>query len=218
MEKDFWLERWVRDETGFHQGDFNPHLQAHWPTLKAPSDALVFVPLCGKTLDMRWLRRQGHAVMGVELSDIAIDAFFAEQGEVPEPFGHRNFTGRAAGGIRLLCGDFFELRAEDVKDVGAVYDRASLVALPPEMRERYVEHLIRILPGATPILLLTFDYTQAEMNGPPFAVPPEEVQALYADHANVVQLADVDALEANPRFRERGLSRLRENVFAITTN
>lgn len=96
-----------------------------------------------------------------------------------------------------------------------VYDRASLVALPPEMRERYVSHMASILPTGTQILLITFDYPQPEMQGPPFSVSVSEVETLYCDHAEVRLLAQLDVLSINQRFRERGLSELRENIFLL---
>jgi thiopurine S-methyltransferase len=218
MDKEFWLERWVRDEIAFHQDAFNPHLRRHWPRLNAAHDARVFVPLCGKSLDMRWLREQGYAVLGVELSAIAVEAFFGENRETPRRFEDARFKHAVADEIHLLCGDFFDLAQDDLKDVGAVYDRASLVALPPSLRARYVEHLLNLLPSKTPILLLSFDYPQAEMQGPPFAVSAEEVKALYAPRAKVDLIEQLDALENFPRFRERGLSRLYENIYCITTD
>lgn len=217
MKKDFWLERWEREEIGFHQSEINSHLRQYWQELHLAPDSEVFVPLCGKSIDMLWLRRQGHSVLGVELSDIAVQAFFVENGHTPHRVTHEKFNACEADDIRILCGDFFDLGKDDVAKVKAVYDRASLVALPPEMRERYVNHLVNILPPATKILLITFDYTQAAMSGPPFAVSADEVKVLYSQHAEVRLLAELDVLAQNSRFKERGLSRLQENIFLLTT-
>lgn len=96
-----------------------------------------------------------------------------------------------------------------------MYDRASLIALPPEMRQRYARHLVSILPPGTQILLVTVDYPQAEMSGPPFAVTVEEVEALYRPYADIKRLAREDVLAQNPRFQARGLSRMSENIFAL---
>ncbi len=216
MKKDFWLERWEREEIGFHQSEINSHLRQYWQELHLAPDSEVFVPLCGKSIDMLWLRRQGHSVLGVELSDIAVQAFFAENGYTPHHVTHEKFNACEADDIRVLCGDFFDLNKDDLAKVVAVYDRASLVALPPDMRERYVNHLASILPPATKILLITFDYTQAEMSGPPFAVSADEVAALYSKYAEVRLLAELDVLAQNPRFQERGLSRIQENIFLLT--
>lgn len=216
MEKDFWLERWERHEIGFHQDEVNPYLRQYWQELHAANDGTVFVPLCGKSRDMLWLRKHGHPVLGVELSGIAVQAFFGENNFIPQHSASGKFDECAADGFRILCGDFFDLSKDDLAGVSAVYDRASLVALPPEMREQYARHLVSILPPATKILLITFDYPQQEMPGPPFAVSIEEVNALYRDRAEIRLLAQLDVLEQNPRFQQRGMSRLQENIFLLT--
>ena len=215
MQKDFWLERWQREETGFHEQAANAYLKKFWPGLHLTGGSGVFVPLCGKSVDMQWLREQGHPVVGVELSSIAVQAFFAEQGYTPQHSSSGKFERCEAGGINIFCGDFFDLKREDVAATAAVYDRASMVALPPEMRERYVQHLVNILPKGAKILLITFDYPQHEMPGPPFAVAPGEVEKLYREHADIKLLAQVDVLAKNPRFQQRGLTRLQECVYQL---
>lgn len=216
MKKEFWLERWERAEIGFHQDEVNPYLLQYWPELQAAQGGEVFVPLCGKSLDMLWLRQQGYAVLGVELSPIAVRDFFAENGLALTHASAGQFDQCEAEGIRILCGDFFELTREHLAQVRAVYDRASLVALPPEMRARYARHLAELLPPGTQVLLVTFDYPQDEMNGPPFAVSVDEVQALYGAYAEVRLLAQVDILEREPRFKARGVTRMQENIFVLT--
>ena len=216
MKRDFWLERWERKEIGFHQSDINPYLRQYWQELHLARDSEVFVPLCGKSSDLLWLHKQGHPVLGVELSAIAAQAFFEENGYAPHRYASGKFACYEADGIRTLCGDFFDLSKDDMAKVSAVYDRASLVALPPDMRERYVCHLVSILPTAAQMLLVTFDYPQSEMPGPPFAVSPGEVEALYRPHAEIRHLAQLDVLSQNKRFQERGLSQLQENIFRMT--
>jgi len=216
MKKDFWLERWEREEIGFHQNEINPYLRQYWPESHLAHGGEVFVPLCGKSRDMLWLRKLGHPVLGVELSAIAVQAFFKENGYIPHHIVSEKFDCCEAEGICILCGDFFDLGKDDLAKVSAVYDRASLVALPPEMRERYARHMVSILPPATQILLITFDYPQPEMPGPPFAVSAGEVEALYREYAEIRLLAQLDVLAQNPRFQERGLSRLQENIFLLT--
>lgn len=216
MKKDFWLERWEREEIGFHRNEVNPHLCEFWPELNLARGSTVFVPLCGKSQDMLWLREQGLQVLGVELSAIAVQAFFNESGYIPQHISDGKFDRCEADGIRILCGDFFDLSRDDMTKVSAVYDRASLIALPPEMRVRYVRHLVSILPPAIQILLITVDYPQPEMQGPPFSVSSGEVEALYREYAEVRLLTQIEVLAKNPRFQQRGLSRLRENIFRLT--
>jgi len=216
MKKEFWLERWEREEIGFHEGAVNVYLNQFWRELNVAQGSKVFVPLCGKSVDMQWLREQGYAVVGVELSKIAAQAFFQENDYSPKYGNSEKFDCYEANGIRILCGDFFDLKRADLAGVKAVYDRASMVALPPEMRDRYVDHLLSILMPGVKILLVTFDYPQAEMQGPPFAVSSAEVTALYSKHADVRLLAQIDALPQNPRFQKKGLTSLQEGIYLLT--
>lgn len=215
MKKEYWLDRWERKDIGFHQNKTNPYLREYWQGLKFAQHSEVFVPLCGKSLDMLWLHEQGHAVLGIELSSLAAQAFFIENGLVPQCVASDKFIYWEADDIRILCGDFFDLCQHDMERISAVYDRASLIALPPEMREHYVHHLLNILPPATQILLITLDYPHSEMSGPPFPISMDEVAALYQSHAGIKLLAQYDVLAQNPRFQERGLSRLQENIFLL---
>jgi thiopurine S-methyltransferase len=216
MKNDFWLERWKREEIGFHQNEVNPYLSEFWPELALARKSMVFVPLCGKSRDMRWLHEQGHQVLGVELSAIAVQAFFKENHYIQQHINDGKFDRYEADGICILCGDFFDLSKDELAKVNAVYDRASLIALPPDMRTSYVRHLADILPPATRILLVTVEYPQQEMQGPPFSVSSDEIESLYRKYADVQFLAGQDVLAQNQRFQQRGLSHLKENIFLLT--
>jgi thiopurine S-methyltransferase len=218
MDTDFWLERWRRNEIGFHQRRCNEYLVEFWPRLGIDTHAAAFVPLCGKSLDMRWLREHaGHPVLGIEIARNACSEFFSEWNIEPTLSRQSKFEVLEGRGVKLLCGDFFDLQPADVESVGAVFDRAALIALPRDLRVAYVKRLRQILPSATPILLVAPDYAQHEMSGPPFAVGEAEVRELFMGCA-IDQLLEVDITAAsdNARFRQRGLSRLVERVFRIT--
>jgi len=215
MNRDFWQARWDEGRIGFHQDEVNPYLQRYWPTLNVPPGATIFVPLCGKSRDMLWLRDQGYAVVGVEIVPRAVEAFFTENGLSATHHSHGSCALWESEGITIYQGDFFEITANEVAGVGAVYDRASLIALPPAMRKSYAEHLRAILPDKMNVLLVTMDYHQAEMDGPPFAVTEQEVAALYQDYFKIEQVCNEDILAANPRFQEQGLSRLLEKVYLL---
>ena len=215
MDPEFWHARWEEGDIGFHQETINPHLEQHWPRLNLPADMRVFVPLCGKTRDMLWLAGEGHRVVGVELSERAVRAFFEDNGLHPQVSEDGAFKRFAVDEIEILCGDFFALDAARLGPVEAVFDRASLVALPESMRRRYAEQMRRLLEPETTVLLVTFDYPQAEMDGPPFAVTEDEVHALYDAGFDVQRLAGVDLLPTHDRFRQRGLTRLEELVFVL---
>lgn len=215
MQADFWQARWQRNEIGFHLSEVNPYLLRHWPTLGVSADSRVLVPLCGKSLDLAWLAGQGHAVLGVELAEKAVEDFFAEQELKPEIQSHGAFKVYRAGALELWCGDFFALTAEDVAGCAALYDRAALIALPPEMRQRYVAHLTGIFPAGSAGLLVTLDYEQGQMQGPPFSVPDDEVRRLLGADWQLEPLECHDVLGENWRFLQRGLTRLEERVYRL---
>ncbi len=215
MHQEFWQERWDRGEIGFHLKDVNPFLRRHWSALELAADSGVLVPLCGKSLDLAWLAGQGLRVLGVELSEKAVQAFFAEHGLVPEVTRQGVFTVYRRESITIFCGDVFALTADDVSDCRALYDRAALIALPEEMRRRYVAHLSAILPAHCAALLVTLDYPQEQMDGPPFVVSDELVHQLYDVGWRVELLDQVDALAGNWKFIERGLTRLEERCYRL---
>ncbi len=218
MEQDFWHERWQQQQIGFHQEEINPHLEAFWPELRIPPGALVFVPLCGKSGDMLWLCSQGYRVLGVELSPLAVEAFFAENGLVYTRTAKPRYILYESAELSIYCGDFFDLVEGDLEGVQAVFDRASLVALPTEMRHAYATHMKRLLPSGCRTLLVTFEYAQQEMAGPPFSVRENEVRDLYEDDCKVELRHTLDILPQEPRFRSKGLTRLEEKVYFLTFN
>ena len=216
MQAEFWHERWQRNEIAFHQADVNEQLTQYWSAVGAPPHSSVLVPLCGKSLDMRWIAAQGHHVMGVELSETACRAFFDEAGLTCAEHDNGRFTVFAAGPYELWCGDVFALTATDLREVAAVYDRAALVALPPVMRRDYARCLTLRLPQSVSILQLTFDYDQTRMPGPPHAVPIAEVRELYGAAFVVDVLLETPDGEPAPRFNARGLTWMREAVLKLT--
>jgi thiopurine S-methyltransferase len=218
LKHDFWHQRWQQELIGFHQAETNHYLKKYIATLGLAPDDKLLVPLCGKSLDMWWLQEQGYKVLGVELSPIACEAFFTEAGRHPGRTSHGKFTSWKAEDVEILCGDFFNLGDDMTTDVRAVFDRAALIALPQEMRKAYVDHLAGILPSGTTGLLITMEYPQSEMQGPPFAVPPTEVETLFDEQFEVELLEDVDVLARNARFRDRGLSEMREQIFRFRRN
>jgi thiopurine S-methyltransferase len=215
MEPEFWHQRWTSNQIGFHEGQVNAYLARHYAHLGLAPGETVLVPLCGKSVDVRWLADQGTHVLGVELSPIAVESFFAEQGLTPRTSKEGAFAVWESGPIRVLCGDYFALTPAQLAGVHAVYDRAALIALPPERRADYVAHLDRLLPGARRTLLVTLEYPQEQMQGPPFSVTEREVYTLFAS-ARIERLGAQDVLADNPRFREKGLTRLLECAYLIT--
>ncbi|MEW5505713.1 thiopurine S-methyltransferase [Pseudomonas antarctica] len=216
MEPKFWQERWARNQIGFHLPEVNPYLQRHWPKLALAEGAKVLVPLCGKSLDLMWLASLGYRVLGVELSEQAVEAFFSEQGLVPRISQPGVFKVYRADLIEVWCGDFFALDAEALADCSALYDRAALIALPPLMRAQYAEHLNALLRPGCQGLLITLDYDQTQKAGPPFAVADEEVKLLLGGHWSVQVLEEQDILGESWKFVQDGVTRLEERVYRVT--
>ena len=219
MEPEFWQQRWREDRTGFHQSKVNSRLRHLFPTLGLAPGVEVFVPLCGKSLDMLWLHEQGYRVFGVELSEKAVTAFFDEN-----ELSYRArtsgeavlFEGTAAAtGIRLLVGDFFAIAPDSLSGVAGFYDRAALIAMPEHMRGAYVAQLARSLPAACPGLMLTIDYDQSRMKGPPFAAPDSATRALLDPHFTVEELAHASGPEKLGNLAERGLETLDEYAYGL---
>ncbi|VVN34927.1 Thiopurine S-methyltransferase [Pseudomonas fluorescens] len=217
MQPEFWHKRWQSNQIGFHLPEVNPYLQRFWPQLTLEEGARVLVPLCGKSLDLLWLAHQGHEVLGIELSEKAVEDFFSEHHFDPNVSEQGPFKVYRAGSIELWCGDFFELTAGDVADCTALYDRAALIALPPAMRQQYAAHLNRIMPRESLGLLITLDYDQSQLDGPPFAVLDDEVQGLFAGFWSLKILEDQDVLSESSKFVENGVTRLEERVYRISS-
>jgi thiopurine S-methyltransferase len=215
MDNEAWLKTWVDGQIGFNQAQPSATLQKYWPALEVARDARVFVPLCGKSIDMVWLAGQGHHILGVELSPIAIAQFFDERGLKAETHRSRHGTHHVAGAFELICGDVFGISAEVLAGCGAVYDRAALIALPPPLRAKYVRDVYGRLPAGCRGLLLTLDYPQAEMEGPPFSVPEHEVRDLFETRWDVDLLEVRDALPSEPHFKDRGLTRLAAAAYRL---
>ncbi len=217
MEKQFWHEKWEKNEIGFHQNQINTHLKSCWKNLQAKAGTTVFVPLCGKSRDMLWLLRQGYRVIGIELSQMAVEDFFKENDLHAEVSDQGDFTCYKAGELTILCGDFFDLATSELSSVTAVYDRASLIALPPEMRQKYRQHFQKILPQNPETLLITMEYPAHEMQGPPFTVTELEVDDLFGNHYQIERLSHFDVLKENPQFIERGLTSMSEKAYHLAS-
>lgn len=215
MDAEFWLERWREGRTHFHQTRVTPLLQKYWPALAVPQGGKVLVPLCGKSLDMVWLAAQGHQVLGAELSQLAVEQFFAEN-EL-RPVTHDSPYGKhyVAGNIEIVCGDIFKMDAQVLSHCVGVYDRAALVALPQAMRADYVRHVYGQLSPAYRGLLITLDYPQEEMAGPPFSVVDAEVQEIFAGVSPATIIDRRDILEKEPKFLAAGVSRLDTVVYRL---
>jgi thiopurine S-methyltransferase len=216
LEPEFWHERWRAGQIGFHQSAVDRYLSRYWPELGLASDCRVFVPLCGKSLDLLWLLERGHGVAGVELSAVALESFCMEHGIPAKRRMIDGFDVYESVNLQLYRGDFFALTPELLGPVAAVYDRAALISWRPELRAAYVDHATAMTSPGTKTLLVTLEYAQAQMKGPPFSVVADDVECLYARNHAIQELSRQDVLARESRFRARGVTALYEVCYWLT--
>lgn len=211
-----WLQCWREQRTDFHQITVNPLLDRFWPSLALDIGSRVFVPLCGKSLDMIWLAQQGHEVVGVELSPLAVEDFFRENGLIPVLRQQGQFTVWSCGRLSVLCGDYFALNAADIGEFDTVYDRAALTALPENIRDQYVAQLMRLLPTSAKVFLLTIEDAADGATLKQAVGVDEEIAALYSAGFEI-DLAYVESVfEVDPESPERSLRRVEYKVYRLS--
>lgn len=215
MEKQYWQQRWEGNEIGFNQSQPNALMQRYFPKLDLKPGDCVFVPLCGKSIDMIWLAGQGYQVIGVELSEQACKAFFHENKIRFKITEMNDFTVYKSDQITLFSGDFFKLDENQLEKIDAVYDRAALIALPQELRKLYSEQLAKLLETGTKILLITTSYDQREMQAPPFSVNEIEVNELFKNNFDVTQVYSKSLKDIPEHLKAKGLKHAIEQVYSL---
>jgi thiopurine S-methyltransferase len=178
MDRNFWINRWEENRLGWHQEAVHPLLVKFFDAYLLPGGSRVFVPLCGKTRDIAWLLSKDYRVVAAELSEIAIRQLFDDLGITPTVRGLGSVKHFAAPSLDIYVGDVFDLTKEQIGPVDLIHDRAAMVALPDDMRAKYVSHLVKITDTARQFVI-SFDYDQGLMSGPPFSVPQPEIEVLY---------------------------------------
>lgn len=199
MNAEFWHSRWQEKRIGFNQSAVNPLLMKYFKRLNLPAGSRVFVALCGKSIDMAWLAAQGYNVVGVELVETAIQAFFTEQDITYIVRQHADnpaikyYQGQFSGQtITLWVADIFALTAEDIGRVNAIYDKAALIALPTDMRVKYSAQMCHLSANA-PQFIITLNYDQSKKEGPPFSVSSEQIKQYYGSNYQITELASESA-------------------------
>lgn len=216
MEPSFWHEKWDLKQIGFHQPQINEFLLKYWSRLSLEPSAEVFVPLCGKSLDMCYLAEQGHSVLGCELNQIAVEDFFKENNLPVNRQTHGEHQVYSTEQVSLIQGDIFTLANESTHSINAFYDRAALIAWPEAMRQQYAKKLAELIPVGVKGLLVTLDYDQSALNGPPFAVSPQWIETHLAADFEVELLECADVLADNQRFVKKNVPWLNEAAYVLT--
>ncbi|MEH6650126.1 MAG: thiopurine S-methyltransferase [Motiliproteus sp.] len=219
MDADFWHQRWDRQQIAFHQQQVNPLLQRYWPALQLEQGSRVFVPLCGKSVDMLWLLEQGYSLVGSELSELAVEAFFTENQLQPqrsqiEGSGTSPLQQWQVDSLTLLCGDLFAIDKDRCGQFDVIYDRAALIALPESMRQGYVDKLVGLLKPGGQILLITLEYPSELHQGPPFSVLETDFMPLF-DGFSVENLGSELLTRDSQGFSRRGLLGSTEVVYRL---
>ena len=209
MDARFWHQRWETNTIAFHQSTANPLLVTYFKELSISQGSRVFVPLCGKTLDIAWLLAQGYRVAGVELSELAIQQLFAELGTEPAITDIDKVKHYHTTDIDIFVGDIFDLTRPMLGAIDAIFDRAALVALPEHTRVQYTKHITDITENA-PQLLITYEYDQTLMEGPPFSISSEEIHRHYQDNYAVSLLTSEEVTGGL-----KGLQDVQEQVWLL---
>jgi thiopurine S-methyltransferase len=212
MQQGYWADRWRADQIGFHVAEVNRRLLAHAHRLPPPPAPLL-VPLCGKSQDLAWLADRGHPVLGVEFVEQAARAFFAERGVEPQVGRAGPHLSLSTGGVTIVVADFFAVDPALVGRFPAVWDRAALIAVPPEQQRPYLERLRALVADDGRVLLVTYDHDLP--GGPPYPVSGGDVERLSAGLFTPEPLEDEDILAEEPRFRERGATRIHERLYLL---
>lgn len=213
-----WIQRWKEGKIGWHRAQPNLRLIQFLDCLKLEKGGRIFVPLCGKSIDMIYLAQQGYQVIGVELSHMAIEQFFVENNLEYSVEKINDFDYYQSSEITIYCGDYFKLQSQHLNKVIAVYDRASLIALPLDLRVKYAQHLYSIISSGCRMLLLTLNYPQSQISGPPFAVNQQEVLSLYKNGFECQQLQCFNDIENEPKFQRANVDFIEKATYCLHKN
>jgi len=217
MEKSFWIKNWEENNIGFHNSEYNELLLKHFPCFSLEGNCHIFVPLCGKTQDLIWLAMQGQKVTGVEVSPLAVAGFFEENNfsfDKTEDGAFNRYSSKTPP-IEILEGDFFEVNNQVLGKVNFLYDRASIVALPPELRKKYTEVITDILSPGDQMLLVAMEYDSPEVLGPPFPVTERDIRSYYENNFSIEVLEEIDKEVDHPRFVEAGIKSWSRKVYKL---
>lgn len=212
MQPQFWYERWMEDRIGFHQETINSQLEACWPR---SADQRILVPLCGKSLDLRFLADFG-SVVGVELSKIAIRDFFSEWDTAPLVSSVEGTSSSTANNVTLLEANFFDVPSSFAANFTHAYDRAAMIALPPEMQMDYVRKLSELLQSSGQVLCITIEYPEDELSGPPFSIGVDAMSARASPYFDIECLSSENTWRPDSRLADEGLTELITHVFRLT--
>jgi len=215
MTKQYWLDKWQHNDIKFNQDDVNVYLQRYYSRFNLSKSELIFVPLCGKSIDMLWLMNKGHHVVGVELSSVACKAFFEDNHLAYQVKTRGSFITYFNDSITLYCGDFFELMPGLMGNIKSVYDRGAFIAFPPDMRGQYVAQLASLIAVGGKIIMNTIEYDERREEGPPYSASFKNIAQLYQSSFHINQL-EQSVYEVPEHLKSQGLLTANHAVYLLT--
>jgi len=210
-----WLHFWENNETNWHSDTITQELAEYFELFELEPGDKVFVPLCGKSLDMIYIVNQGFSVVGVEISEFGIRQFFKENDLKYTVTKVGDFDLYSSENLEIYCGDFFSLTSKHLNNVKAVLDRKSLIALEPDLRQKYVKHLNDIISLGVRILLVTLHYPQHQMSGPPFSVDKSEVESLFSMTFETRELKSFNDIENGSKLVRAGVDYINNAAYCL---
>jgi len=185
-----WKGRWDGDDIPWHQTQANTSLVDHWMKVsQGRQDLRVLFPLCGASVDLAWLYKQGHTVVGVEGARKAVEKLFAEAevefdvSNLDEDDGIKFETKDSR--LTVFIRDFLGTSKDIAGTFDAVFDRGALEALNESDRPAYIATIRNLLKDDFSYILTGFDYRPEQKTGPPRPLPLAVVEQLFGDFARV---------------------------------
>lgn len=211
MEAQFWFDSWEQggSKTSFHRPDLHPYV-TEYCTPEFLAGKRILIPLCGKTNEIAWFQQYADHVIGVELVQTAIQQYFDEHPQAYTKDGNRYEAER----LTIINDDLFSLTVEDVGYIDFVYDRASLIAFPLDMRMEYLSKMDALTPIGCQTMLITLEYFPL-LQEPPFSVDFEAVQNYYEENHQIEHFAK-PVREGHGMQRKFNLEYVIEHGFMLT--
>jgi len=198
-----WKDRWDAGQIGFHKSDVHQTLVKYIDKLFPNGNkGKIFVPLCGKTVDMKWLADNGIDVIGLDAVRVSLEQFYSEHNiensvEKCADLGQEAEVFKSSDNkIRLYCADMFKFSPDIEGTFDAIWDRGSLVAIYRKDVPTYAEIIKKLLKPGASCLVEVFEYDVSIFDGvdnpqkppPPHPVLEEELRRLYEPDCSVEQL------------------------------
>lgn len=216
MNKKNWLEKWKKKETKFDQMQVNPYLIKYEKIFESLEGKKIFIPLCGKSIDILWFLTHGAEVIGVEFSEVAIETFLSENNLIYKKVDKHPFIFYHADSLKFICGDLFQLEKNDVGEFDWIYDRASLIALDDMARVQYANKIFQLSSNQSKMFLITLSYGTTTLEPPPYSVTDEEVYSLFSKNFQIATLSKNENMDIMPHLIQAGFPNLNDRVYLLT--